>query len=169
LTTGSGHFEFTTLSEFDTGDREVWRRLTAEIVDSNPAEGMVFALLCLLCDLYVSAFATSWSLVDKSPTVCVCVCVCACARARASNREWSRNLNNEAPYAQFEKFPHRNKDIASKPKEPLRGRPIAVCSEHGVLWERRILKAIVEISEYQVLYINNYSVLRILKEKLKRK
>jgi hypothetical protein len=23
LTTGSGHFEFTTLSEFDTGDREV--------------------------------------------------------------------------------------------------------------------------------------------------
>jgi len=51
LTTGSGNFEFTTLSEADTGDREFWRRLTAEIVDSNPAEGMDVDLLFLLCDV----------------------------------------------------------------------------------------------------------------------
>ena len=31
----------------------------------------------VLCDVWVSASATSWSLVDKSPTVCV-VCVCVC-------------------------------------------------------------------------------------------
>jgi hypothetical protein len=51
LTTGSAHFKFTKLSEADPGGREVWRRLTAEIVDSNPAEGMDVGLLCLLCDV----------------------------------------------------------------------------------------------------------------------
>jgi len=39
-------------------------------------------------------------------------------------------MNNEADYARVEKYPYRNKHIASKRKEPLRGRPIALSSEH---------------------------------------
>jgi len=82
----SWHFEFTTLLEADPGDLEVRWRLTAEIVDSNPAEGMDVVVWCVgicLCD----GLITRW---QESYGVCVCVCVCV------SNRQWSRNLNNEA-------------------------------------------------------------------------
>jgi hypothetical protein len=58
------------------------------IAGSNLSNGMAVRPLRLLCVVYVSASATSRSLVQRSPTgcvcVCVCVCVCACVRARAS-------------------------------------------------------------------------------------
>jgi len=50
-------------------------RLIAGIACSNPAEGMAACLLCLLYVVWVAASATSWSLIQKSSTVCVCVCV----------------------------------------------------------------------------------------------
>ena len=38
---------------------------------SNLAEDMDVRLLCVLYVVYVPAFATSWSFVQSSPTVCV--------------------------------------------------------------------------------------------------
>jgi len=53
----------------------VCSRLVAGIPRSNPAEGMAVRLLWVVCVVYVAASATSWSLVQRSPTLCVCVCV----------------------------------------------------------------------------------------------
>jgi hypothetical protein len=47
--------------------------LIAGIACSNPAEGMDVRLSCLLCVVYIATSATSWSLVQGSPTWCVCV------------------------------------------------------------------------------------------------
>jgi hypothetical protein len=46
-----------------------------------PLKAWMFVSLCLLCVVQVAASATSWSLVQRSPTGCVCLSVC-----------WSRNL-----------------------------------------------------------------------------
>ena len=51
-------------------------RVTAGIAGSNPAEGMVIRLSCLLFVVEVAASVTSRSLFQGSPTVCVCVSVC---------------------------------------------------------------------------------------------
>jgi hypothetical protein len=49
---------------------EVCGRLFAGIAGSNAAEGMDVCLLCLYAVLSCT-FATSWSLVQMSPTVCL--------------------------------------------------------------------------------------------------
>ena len=49
----------------------------AGIAGWNPAEGMEFRRLCLLCVMQVAACATSWSFVQRSPQdACDCACVC---------------------------------------------------------------------------------------------
>jgi hypothetical protein len=50
-------------------------RSPAEIVGSNPTEGMDVCLLCVVC-CQVELSATSWSLVQRSPTDSVGVVVC---------------------------------------------------------------------------------------------
>jgi hypothetical protein len=51
----------------------------AGTVGSNPAKGKHFCLLCFLCVVYVAAPATSWSLVQRSPTdVCMWAWVRVC-------------------------------------------------------------------------------------------
>ena len=56
-------------------------RLIAAIAISNPAEGTVVRLLCLLSDVEVSASVTDPSLVQRSATVCVCVSLQTLKRA----------------------------------------------------------------------------------------
>jgi hypothetical protein len=51
-------------------------RLIAWIAGSNPTEGTDVLLLFLLCDVQVAVSATSWSLVQRSPTRCVHLNVC---------------------------------------------------------------------------------------------
>ena len=51
---------------------------TAGIAGSNPAEGMEFRSLCLLCVVQIVVFATSCLLVQRNLIRCVCVCVCVC-------------------------------------------------------------------------------------------
>ena len=53
-------------------------RLCTTIAGSNLTEGMGIRLVCLLCVVLAAASEMSWSLVQRSPTVCVCVCVCVC-------------------------------------------------------------------------------------------
>ena len=49
------------------------------IAGSNLNDEMDAIFLCLLCVIYVAAFAKSQSLVQKILQVlCVCVCVCVC-------------------------------------------------------------------------------------------
>jgi hypothetical protein len=59
-------------------------RSVAGIVGSNPDDGTYFLLLCLLCVVWVVVPVTSWSLIQRSPTVRMSDCI------------WSRNLDNEA-------------------------------------------------------------------------
>jgi hypothetical protein len=73
--------------------------LIAGIAVSNTTAGMDVLVMCWLCVLYVAVSATSWSLVQRIPTVrCVYICVRVCARAHVCvwERERSGNLNNEA-------------------------------------------------------------------------
>ena len=58
------------------GQRPLCSRSIADISGSNPADVMVVCLLCLLCVVQVAAFATSWTLIQKSRTGCVCLIVC---------------------------------------------------------------------------------------------
>jgi hypothetical protein len=53
---------------------KVWSRLTAGIVDSNPAKGMDVHLLCLLC--CVDSGLCDEMITRSEDSVCVCVCVC---------------------------------------------------------------------------------------------
>jgi hypothetical protein len=46
--------------------RRVFSHLVAGIAGSNSAEGIGFRLLCFLCFVYMAAFATGWSLVQRS-------------------------------------------------------------------------------------------------------
>jgi hypothetical protein len=128
LTNGSGHFWV----HYIVRTRSRWprglKKLDCWDCGFEPRWGhgcwsLVFVVWCVSMSLY-DELITRW---QESYRVCVCVC----ARARASNRAWSRNLNNEAAYSRVENYPHRNKHLASKRKEPLRGRPTAVASEHG--------------------------------------
>jgi hypothetical protein len=64
------------LSGVDPGGHAVRRR--CDIAGLNPTEGVNVRLLCLLCVVKVAAFAMSWSLIQRSPTLCVCVCVYVC-------------------------------------------------------------------------------------------
>jgi hypothetical protein len=57
----------------DHGDRAVWSQSAAGVRGSNLAEGMDIRLLRLLC-CQVAASATSWSLVQGTPSGCVIVC-----------------------------------------------------------------------------------------------
>jgi len=55
----------------DPGCRSIVR-----ITPSNPTDGMNVLLLCLLWVVSVQPSATSWSLVQRSPTGCVWLIVC---------------------------------------------------------------------------------------------
>ena len=70
--------------------------LIAGIAGLNPAEDMDVRLLSFLCVILVKAFATYWSLYQRSLTWCVCVCVCVC------NFVWCRNTTSDASQARFE-------------------------------------------------------------------
>ena len=152
----SWHFEFTTLLEADPGDLEVRWRLTAEIVDSNPAEGMDVVVWCVgicLCD----GLITRW---QESYGVCVCVCVCLIV----SDLEiWTmRRLMPE-----LRSFPTEISTLPRNVRNLFAGDQLQYLLNTEILWGCQTLKAIVEIYVYQVLYINNYSVLRTLKETLR--
>ena len=151
----SWHFEFTTLSEADPGDREVWRRLTSEIVDSNPAEGMDVGLLCLLCDVYVSASAPAdHSLTRVSSCVCGGVSVRARARLIVSDLEiWT--MRRTMP--ELRSIPTEINTLPRNVRNLFAEDQLHSLLNTLNLWECKILKAIVEIFVCQVLYINNYS------------
>ena len=50
--------------------------MVAGIAGSIRAKGMDVDLLCLLCFVWVVAFAKSLALGRKGTSMCVCVCVC---------------------------------------------------------------------------------------------
>jgi hypothetical protein len=58
--------------------RYVCGRSIAEMAGSIPVERLGVSSVVLVCVVQVATFAASWSLVQRSPTVCVCVCMCVC-------------------------------------------------------------------------------------------
>jgi hypothetical protein len=62
----------------DPGVRAVCGRLIAGIKGSNPPERQGYSFLVFVVFCVGTVSAKSWSLVQRSPTVCVCVCVCVC-------------------------------------------------------------------------------------------
>jgi hypothetical protein len=54
----------------------VCSNMIAGIAGSNSPEDIDVRILSLLCVVLVAACATSWSLVQRSPTECICVIVC---------------------------------------------------------------------------------------------
>ena len=56
----------------------VYGRSLAGIAGSNSAEGMDVCILCVLCVVQVEAFATGWSIVQRSHLVCVSLSMIRC-------------------------------------------------------------------------------------------
>jgi hypothetical protein len=52
---------------------------------------------CLVCCVGISAFATSWSLIQGSPTLCMSMCIYVCVCMCMYSFVWSRNLGGLDP------------------------------------------------------------------------
>jgi hypothetical protein len=65
------------------------------IAGSNFGRGKDLGLLCMQSVVWVAASATSWSLIQKNPSVCVCVCVCVCLCVCVCVCVWEREREKE--------------------------------------------------------------------------